>query len=86
MNKAVGKLATKVYKYNKRGIDVHFLNQQPGASISLKVSEVLPGQAIPIRADVKPAIAADKVKNQKTVRRDNTVLWTTNRGSAVQSL
>ena len=39
----IGKLAAKVYKYNKRGIDLHFLNQEPRASTSLKVSETLLG-------------------------------------------
>jgi len=36
----VGKLATKVHKYNKRGIDVHFLNHQPRAGLGLKVGVV----------------------------------------------
>ena len=76
VSRAIGKFVTKVYKYNKRGIDVHFLNQQSPASIILKVSE-----ALPIRADVYPAIFPDKVKNEETVRRDNIVLWTTDRGS-----
>jgi len=34
----MGKLATKVHKCNKRGIDIHFLNQQPRVNINLKVS------------------------------------------------
>ena len=50
----MGKLATKVYKYNKRGIDVHFLNQRQRASISLKASGILVGYAISVRADVNP--------------------------------
>jgi hypothetical protein len=57
VGRAVGKLATKVCKYNKRGIDVHFLNQHSRASVSLKVSEITPGLPIPISADFKPAVA-----------------------------
>jgi len=33
---AIGTLATKVYKYNRRGIDIHFLNQRPPAGLGLK--------------------------------------------------
>lgn len=58
----IGKLATKVHKYNKRGIDLHFLNQQSRASMGLKVSKVLVGRPILARADAKPVIATDKVK------------------------
>jgi len=36
VSKVMGKLATKVYKHNKKGIDVHFLNQQPRAGLGLK--------------------------------------------------
>jgi len=62
---AVGKLAARVYKYNKRGIDVHFLNQQSRASVSLKVSEVLPGQTTPIRTDVELLLPQTKSKTRK---------------------
>ena len=81
VSKAIGKFVTKVYKYNKRGIDIRFLNQQSPASIILKVSK-----ALPICTDVDPAIILDKVKNEETVQRDNIVLWTTDWGSVAWSL
>jgi len=81
VGRAIGTFVTKVCKYNKRGIDVHFLNQEPQVGTILKVSE-----ALPIRADVYPTIAPDKVKKQETVRRGNTVFWATDRGSVARSL
>ena len=61
----MGKLATKVYKHNKRGIDVHFLNQQPRESIRLRVSRVFPGQGIFVRAKAKPVMQQTKSKARK---------------------
>ena len=54
-----------MYKYNKRGIDVHFLNQRPRASVSLKVSGVFFGQAISVRAEAKPAMPQTKSKTRE---------------------
>ena len=61
----IEELATKVYKSNKRGIDVHFLNQQKREGITLKVSEVSFGQVASVHAEAKSKMRQTKSETRK---------------------
>jgi len=58
-------LVTKVYKCNKRGIDVHFLNQQKREGMNLKVREVSFGQVASVHAETKPTMRQTKSETRK---------------------